>query len=188
MGKFIFNPFTQNFTVIPKPPTTGAYQLVSQNGELGWVAGERYVKKATDQVVTNSTTLVNDNDLKFPVYELKSYYFVANIEFTSGSMSDIKLAFTVPTGAILRWGPINGMKVDPSGSVVVQGQETTSGASMAFGYAAAGGSRQLITVAGYVECDAGESGDLQLRWAQNTASSAEPTTVRSGSSLKVLTL
>jgi hypothetical protein len=148
---------------------------------------EQYIKKTTDQVVTNSTTLVDDTDLKFPVYEFNSYYFVANIEFTAGTTSEIKLAFTVPSGAVLRWGPINGMKVDPTGSIVVQGQETTSGNAISFGYASAG-SRQLITVTGYVECSAGENGNLQLQWAQNTASSAEPTTVRNGSSyLKVFT-
>ena len=148
---------------------------------------EQYIKKTTDQVVTNSTTLVDDTDLKFPVYEYNSYYFVANIEFTSGTTSDIKLAFTVPSGAVLRWGPINGMKVDPAGSIVVQGQETTSGNAISFGYASVG-SRQLITVTGYVECSAGENGNLQLQWAQNTASSLEYTTVRNGSSyLKVFT-
>jgi hypothetical protein len=148
---------------------------------------EQYIKKTTNQVVTNSTTLVDDNHLYYPVYEFNSYYFVANIEFTAGTTSEIKLAFTVPTGATLRWGPINGLKVDPTGSIVVQGQETTSGNAISFGYSSAG-SRQAIMVAGYVECGIGESGSLQLQWAQDTASSLEPTTVRDGSSyLKVFT-
>ena len=148
---------------------------------------EQYIKKTTDQVVTNSITLVDDTHLKFPVNESNSYYFAANIEFTAGTTSEIKLAFTVPIGATLRWGPINGLKVDPTGSVVVQGQETSSGNAISFG-SAPGGARQLITVTGYVECGAGENGNLQLQWAQNTASSLEPTTVRNGSSyLKVFT-
>jgi hypothetical protein len=143
------------------------------------------IKKATDQVVTNSTTLVDDTDLKFPVLEFYSYYFESLIEFTSGTTADIKLAFTVPTGAVLRWGPANGIKVDASGSIVVQGQETVSGNAMSFGYDA-GGDRQQILLKGYVECSAGESGFLQLQFAQNTADSLEPVTIRNGSSyLKV---
>jgi hypothetical protein len=40
MGRFIFNPFTQNFTVIPKPPKEGFYQFAARNGKLEWVERE----------------------------------------------------------------------------------------------------------------------------------------------------
>lgn len=40
MGRFIFNPFTQNFTVIPKPPKEGFYQFAARNGKLEWVKRE----------------------------------------------------------------------------------------------------------------------------------------------------
>jgi hypothetical protein len=145
------------------------------------------IKKSTDQVVTNSATLVDDADLKFPVVEFNSYYFESLIEFTSGTTADIKLAFTVPTGAVLRWGPVNGIKIDDAGAIAVQGVETVSGTAISFGYAA-GGSRQQILINGYVECSAGESGFLQLQFAQNTADALQPVTVREGSSyLKVTT-
>ena len=144
------------------------------------------VKQATDQAVTNSTTLVNATGLKFPILEFNSYYFECLVEFTASTPGDIKLAFTVPAGAILRWGPANGIKIDAAGSVVGQAQEVVSGTAVSFGYAA-GGSRQQILLKGYVECSAGESGFLQLQFAQNTAD-AGPTTVRNGSSyLKVTT-
>ena len=145
------------------------------------------VKKEIFQTVVNSTTLVDDVYLKYPILELNSYYFECFVDFTAGTTSDIKLAFTVPTGAILRWGPANGIKIDPAGAIVVQGQETTSGTAVSFGYAA-GGSRQQILILGYVECSVGESGFLQLQFAQNTADAVEPTTIQSGSSyLKVTT-
>lgn len=142
---------------------------------------DQVVKKTADQIVTNSTTLVNDTELKYPVVEFYSYYFECLVDFTSGTTADIKLAFTVPTGAVLRWGPANSIKVDTAGAVVVQGQETSSGTAVVFGYAA-GGNRQQILLKGYVECSAGESGFLQLQFAQNTASAVEPVTLRSGSS------
>jgi hypothetical protein len=147
----------------------------------------QFAKQLSDQVVTNSTTLVDADDLKFPVLEFNSYYFECLVEFTSGTTADIKLAFTVPSGAILRWGPANGIKVNAAGSVAVQAQETVSGTAISFGYAA-GSSRQQILLNGYVECGSGESGFLQLQFAQNTADALEPVTIRSGSSyLKVTT-
>jgi hypothetical protein len=138
------------------------------------------IKQTTDQPVTSSTTLVNATDLKFPLLEFNSYYFECLVEFTAAAPGDIKLAFTVPTGALLRWGPANGIKVDTAGSVVGQAQEIVSGAAVSFGYIA-GTSRQQILLKGYVECGSGESGMLQLQFAQNT-SSATSTTLRSGSS------
>jgi hypothetical protein len=145
------------------------------------------IKKLTDQTVTNSTTLVDDDDLKFYLLEGNSYFFECLIEFTSGASEDIKLAFTVPSGALLRWGPINGIKLDTSSTIVYQEQETTSGAAVSFGYSGSG-AREQIVIKGYVECSAGENGLLRLQWAQNTASAIQSTTVRAGSSyLKVMT-
>jgi hypothetical protein len=147
---------------------------------------DQVIKKQTDQVVSNSTTLVNDNSLKFPLQENNSYYFESLIEFTAGTTSDIKVAFTVPSGAILRWGPVNAIKIDPAGTIVAQGQQTVSGNSVSFGYES-GGARQQILIKGYVECGTGESGMLQLQYAQDTATALEPLTVRAGSSyIKVL--
>jgi hypothetical protein len=39
MAKYLFNPFTQNFTIIPTPPKTGFYGLtVRDGGKMEWVA------------------------------------------------------------------------------------------------------------------------------------------------------
>jgi hypothetical protein len=40
MAKYIFNPFTENFTVIPTPAKEGFYQLAARNGKLEWVERE----------------------------------------------------------------------------------------------------------------------------------------------------
>jgi hypothetical protein len=142
------------------------------------------ITKTTDQIVSDSTTLVNDDQLKFPLLGITKYDFECLVEFTAGTTSDIKIAFTVPSETTLRWGPANSIKVDASGSVVAQGQETTSGNAMSFGYAA-GNARQQILLKGFVQTSgtfATQVGFLQLQFAQNTASGAQPVTVRSGSS------
>ena len=36
MGKYLFNPFTQNFTIIPKPAANGFFTLSARNGKLEW--------------------------------------------------------------------------------------------------------------------------------------------------------
>jgi hypothetical protein len=39
MAKYIFNPFTKNFSIIPTPPKTGFYYLtVRDGGKMAWVA------------------------------------------------------------------------------------------------------------------------------------------------------
>ena len=40
MGKYLFNPFTQNFTIIPTPAKEGFFQLSARNGKLEWVLRE----------------------------------------------------------------------------------------------------------------------------------------------------
>ena len=40
MGKYLFNPFTKNFTIIPTPAKEGFFQLSARNGKLEWVKRE----------------------------------------------------------------------------------------------------------------------------------------------------
>jgi hypothetical protein len=36
MGKYLFNPFTKNFTIIPKPAASGFFMLSARDGKLEW--------------------------------------------------------------------------------------------------------------------------------------------------------
>lgn len=38
--RYLFNPFTQNFTVIPQPAKEGFFMLAARNGKLEWVPRE----------------------------------------------------------------------------------------------------------------------------------------------------
>src|SRR5215472_8894872 len=64
------------------------------------------VVKPTDQSVTSSTVLVNDNALVIPVVANANYKFDLYLDFeggTSGS-SDIKFTWTVPASTTMRYG------------------------------------------------------------------------------------
>lgn len=38
MGKYLFNPFTKNFTIIPKPAASGFFMLSARDGKLEWMS------------------------------------------------------------------------------------------------------------------------------------------------------
>jgi hypothetical protein len=56
MGRFLFNPFTKNFTVIPKPQAEGFYQLAARNGKLEWVKREDPMAKTVTIGFTTTAT------------------------------------------------------------------------------------------------------------------------------------
>jgi hypothetical protein len=138
-------------------------------------------KKAT-QTVNNSSTLVNDDDLKFYLQANKFYYFECNIENVSGSTApDIKVAFTVPSGTTMHWCAIGGIKVDATDTIVSCTPVTSSGATTDF---VSRTSNSLITIVGFADVD-NTAGYLQLRWAQNTATAVNTNVINRISTLKV---
>jgi hypothetical protein len=143
------------------------------------------VTKTTDQAISNSATLTDDTELKYPIQVSQKYYFDCYLDFTSEATIDIKIAFTIPSGASLRWSPVNGIKVDTTGTIVSQIQTTVSGTAVSFGYIGAG-SRQQLFLQGYVLCGT-NAGNLQLQFAQDTAGVIAPATIRTGSRLTVST-
>jgi hypothetical protein len=56
MGRFLFNPFTQNFTVIPKPQAEGFFLLAARNGKLEWVEREDPMAKTVTIGFTTTAT------------------------------------------------------------------------------------------------------------------------------------
>ena len=133
----------------------------------------RVISKTADQTVNNSTTLVNDTDLVVPLLANRKYYWFMRVRFKSDSTPDLKISWTVPSGATGgRRREINnatevsyGTSSNWSGSTGVDRQ----------GYAA-----------GYVETG-GTAGNLQFQWAQNTADVSD-TKVYKGSVFTVFDL
>lgn len=124
------------------------------------------VWKTADESVNNSAVLQNDEHLKWYLAANENIFFVCVIEHSSvSSTPDIQIAFTIPSGASMRWGPSNGIKIDASDTVVAQSQTLVSGTPVTFGSA---NNRRQIVIEGTVENGSTE-GFLQLQWAQATA-------------------
>lgn len=129
------------------------------------------VKKTGGESVTNSTTLQNDNELLFPVAAGETVFFLLSVKFVEDGAenADIKFAMEGPAGlSDGQFVPINGIKVNESDAIVLQGAHNISGgggAAIAFGCAQASRYAQFM---GYI-ANGANAGNVQLTWAQNTA-------------------
>lgn len=127
------------------------------------------ITKASSQIVSNSTTLVNDAEITSAVSANSTYSFQIVMLWTSNSTADIKWTLTFPTGAVCNWGAV---RLDTTTAGL-----TGSGDFGAYAPATSGSS--LITAGGtglaqisvsYGSLIVGSTaGSLTLQWAQNTA-------------------
>jgi len=138
------------------------------------------VKKPSNQVVNNSTTLQDDTALSLQLGPSETVYFEAAIRYYGDSGADIKFAFVGPTGTSIRWDNANSIYITTGDVVTVSNSEITEGATRSFG--AVSGTRNLY-VRGYATTST-TPGLLQLQWAQNAAVAAD-TVVAAQSVLKI---
>lgn len=137
------------------------------------------VRKTASETVNNTTTLQNDDELKWYVDASLSYSFEIHVFYFSGTTPDMKFAWTYPTGTTMAWG---GTYYDAAAAVTTNGNfsQTTVlavGGTGGDAHAALYGTVTVGTVAGL----------LQLQWAQNTLN-ASNTTVYLGTYGTVLPL
>ena len=140
---------------------------------------ETTVRKSANESVTSSTTLQNDDELKYEMAANTNYQFEFSILYTGGTAGDIKFTVTTPSGGDLwatGWAP-------SGGSVSTFGPMTASGTVIS-GLDALGTTNPTMIYIRGVAMNSSTVGDLQLQWAQN-ASSGTATTVYAGSFLKV---
>lgn len=144
------------------------------------------VVKTANQIVNNSTVLVNDAMLLVPLPAASTYYELsALVRYTSSVAADIKFAFTVPAGTT---GYIGG----PGMTTAAAGQTATSDWEAVTipavrPYGGAGGATFTLTKVRAIVLTAATTGNARLQWAQNTAD-ATNTTVFAFSSLKAVAL
>lgn len=127
--------------------------------------------KSSDQIVNNSTTLVNATELSAVVLANKRYSVVGWMLYNAPTAA-IKFGWTGPTGAILTW------KVAPTAGTVVSISGTDSSG-------AAAANRGVMIVGTLVVGSTG--GTLQLQFAQN-ALAAEDTKLMAHSTLTIIEL
>lgn len=143
----------------------------------------QYVEKGSDETVTSSATVQNDDELELTLapgtWKITSLLFASG---ASGSNQDIKIGYTFPTGTF-SWGAWgyhpNWSNVDGSRDMNAEGDVLDSSSpTSARGFGTVTGANVPILVIGSLVNTA--SGVLRLQWAQNTAN-ATGTTLKAGS-------
>ena len=98
----------------------------------------------------------------------ETWYFTVSLTVESNGTADFKFAFTYPTGGSGRWSCV-GPKLNVSDALAQCEHGTASGDSISVGGAAGG---NFLTIIGVV-VNGSTAGNLQLQWAQATASAVD---------------
>lgn len=128
------------------------------------------VRVAADTSVVSSTTLVDGVGAVAAVEADAFYWWRLHLHFTGNATGDIKVAWTVPTGATGFWGLV-GATVGVAAYGDANPLTTIDGANT------------LAVLDGFLDTSS-TAGNLQLRFAQNT-SNGTATVVKAGSLLSV---
>lgn len=131
-------------------------------------------RKSADQIVNNSTTLVNDTHLSFSVLANDVWFFQAWLVIDSGTTPDIKFGWTLPASATMRWGYLG---ADPAASLPawqgVGGTAPTLATTGTVVQAGSGAGTAIGTAFAAIAAIAGTAGTVQLQWAQNTLNASD---------------
>lgn len=125
-----------------------------------------HVNKAIDETVNNSATLQDDNELFLPVAASATYLLTMFLHYQTGDTPDIKFSWSVPSATTMRWSPhgIGNAVTSAIGDMWVGICTESSVITLGGG----GGSAMTAQVMGTVRVST-TAGNLQFRWAQNTA-------------------
>lgn len=142
--------------------------------------GTTLKRKTANESVVNSTTLQDDDHLFIAMAANEVWVWECVLIVSSVAADDIKIAFTAPGGASIEWAAVNGIDTgfDPSDTTADAVSTRTTSTSRSYGTT---GFNHLLVLRGHV-ANGATSGNLQLQWAQNSAS-ATGSTVVSGSHL-----
>jgi len=142
-----------------------------------------FVRKTSNEVVNNSTTLQDDNALLAALPTAGTFAFELDLVYSASTVADFKMAFTIPAGASITWwgfGLVTGVS-SMSGDIQFMAA-TASGTSASIGGAGTGNFTSA-RIAGEVVMG-GTAGNLQLQWAQANLEATDAT-VRAPSRLMV---
>ena len=156
---------------------------LNANQIIGSVGSIQYATKPANTVRGNTAVVANDPDLFIPMSAYQTWELNGELDFTNAANNiDCKIAFTIPTGATMK---IMFTGIQDAGGNAIQGngQLQASGVSRTLSINAAVST--LITVRGIITTVA-TSGDVTLKWAQGTANLGNPTTLNSGSYMKII--
>jgi hypothetical protein len=125
--------------------------------------------KSANQVISNTTTLINDADMRFAVAANSLYEFHVFLRFSSPTGGDWKSSFTVPSGAVAHFSVYGNLI---GGTFGGPGDFTDTSVVTSQGQGAS--TTQTANFFGWVDT-AGTAGTLIFQWAQNTTNAGDTT-------------
>lgn len=141
------------------------------------------VRTTDAAAINNSTVLVNDATLVVALPTAGRFHFDLLLFYDASTTADIKVAFTIPAGASIRWAGVGGNNTLAAGSAPGMWlAANASGTSVTFGANGTTAANMVAMMAKGAVVMGGTAGNLQLQYAQATA---DPTDliVRSSSRL-----
>ncbi|MFD9306143.1 hypothetical protein ACFWCB_26400 [Streptomyces sp. NPDC060048] len=142
------------------------------------------IVKSSSTSRTSTTTLAADPHIVLAVAANTAYLLDGFFEYDGAfGAGDLKLDWTVPASATLRWAALGTVAADTTqkfNSSSVEAGVTT----LSIGTYGVGSTRNACAPRGYLTTGA-TAGNLTLTWAQN-ASNATATTLRAGSWARIL--
>lgn len=168
-----------------KETDTGVIYLDDGTNWTIW-KGDGVVRKTADETVNNSSTLQNDDHLKFPI-EASEAWFVEAVLLTTGASinADFKFGWTAPASATASWNVV-GVANTSNFNFVAVGTTTANNGMLAIGGTSNIGSlagTAPVIIAGWFVA-AATAGTIQLQWAQ-AAATAEDNKVLANSFLRI---
>ena len=157
-------------------PTWTSGEVLTASDVNAWFVPLNAVK-GTDETVTSSTALQNDNDLVLAVPANVTYKFDCLVIYTGATGGDIKWTWAVPSGATLLYQCLHN---EGGGTGLNNSTQAYSDLNT---LQAAGGASQVeaVNMRGRMTTSS-TAGNLQLQWAQNS-SNATATIMRIQSNL-----
>lgn len=138
--------------------------------------------KASNQTITSSTTIVDDNDLQFSI--AANEVWVALLEIDAGAnlgTTGIQVQVTVPTSATLSFKP--SVQPDVIATTGTYARVTgTSGATLDFGTTNLPGAGEVVIRAIIYVANSTNAGTVKFRWGPST-NTGTALALRAGSSL-----
>lgn len=155
---------------------TDTQKFMVYNGS-SWIPEGSQIKsaiKTSNESVSSSTTLQDDNELFVTVDANTNYYVECLLKYTGETAADFRVGFTLPAGATLTWFH-GGLDDTVTSWWGILNRTAFSAASVATIGAGGSGSQGFAHIRGLLKVSA-TPGTVQFRWAQ-WASNATAVTV-----------
>lgn len=149
---------------------------------VAFAPGFLFARKTTDESLSSSTTLQNDDHLFVNVAANATYLVDAFLLYNSDSAVEMKFGWTAPAGATLIWNSGGISTTAPAGTPASIAWFAGSNLASVELIGGVGTGNDLVAQSRGILLTSGTSGTLQLQWAQG-ASSAIATTFKTNSHL-----